>query len=242
MTESTLSNTEEVGETGENEQGEKETKDILYPPENKEEEGEKGSNENKNEDGKEEKDTEKKEEETKEADKEEQGEKDEKKEGDNKPEVVLADDLTFPEGVKVDEGVKDKFLNLVNSDDMSKAEKAQAIIDLQQELNVAALQAHEDIVNGWEGEAKADKEISGPTGDNLKENLAISKKGMKALNIDGLENFLDETGFGSHPKIVKVFLKVGKAISNDALVFGGPGGGHRKKEAKEILYPNDMGS
>ncbi len=173
--------------------------------------------------------------EKKEADKKAEEEKEKLKQAD----VVKAEDLKFPDGIQKNEVIEGKFLALVNDKDMKAGEKAQALIALQQDLYIAQQEAHKETVEGWVKEVAEDKEIIGDTGEKLEENLAIAKKGMEALKVEGLSELLHDTGFGSHPLFVKAFYRVGTLVSEDSFVFGGGTGVTRKKSQAEIMYGSD---
>lgn len=147
---------------------------------------------------------------------------------------VTIDDIKFSN--EVDSNISDKFLALVNDTKMSTKERAQGIVDLQQELYTASLEAHQEKLKTWENETKSDKEIAGSTGDKLDENLAIAKKGMEYLKIEGLSELLDESGLGNHKIFIKAFLKIGNMIKEDNFRTGNKGMDIPKKTTAEILY------
>lgn len=150
--------------------------------------------------------------------------------------LVTAEDLQFPEGIKVDEGIKDELVTLVNDKDMKPSEKAQALIGLQQKLYTAQVEAHQEQVVTWEAEVAKDKEFIGETGDQLDANLAIAKKGFEALKIEGLMPWLRDTGNGSNPMFVRIGLRIGNSIGEDSFRTGGLGGKTGPKDTKELFY------
>ncbi len=152
--------------------------------------------------------------------------------------LVTVEDLKLPEGMVVNEGIQEKFLAIVNDKDMKPGEKAQAMIGLQQDLYTAQAEAHQEQVTAWEKQVSEDKEIIGDTGDKMDENLAIAKKGMDALKVEGLSELLRSTGFGSHPLLVKAFFRIGNSISEDSFRTGGLGGKTEPKRTKDVFYPN----
>jgi|TARA_Y100000296_G_scaffold41222_1_gene47506 hypothetical protein len=231
---------EETTEEGKEEEGKEvdldKAKDQLYG-ENKaegEEGAEEKSEEEENKAEKEEKEEEKEPEEEKKAEKEE--DKEEKKE--DAPDVVTAEDLVFPEGVQVDEGIQKEFLDIANDKDMSSKDRANALVALQTKLYQAQVEGHQALMNSWVDTVKADKEMIGDSGKQLTENLAVAKKGMEALKVDGLAEVLEQSGYGSHPAFVKAFYRIGKAIGEDSFRLGGAGADTTTKEAKNILYPS----
>ena len=227
---------EETTEEGKEEEGKEvdldKAKDQLYG-ENKAE-GEEGAEDKSEEEENKAEKEEKEPEEEKKAEKEE--DKEEKKE--DAPDIVTAEDLVFPEGVQVDEGIQKEFLDIANDKDMSSKDRANALVALQTKLYQAQAEGHQALMNSWVDEVKADKEMIGDTGEQLTENLAIAKKGMEALKIDGLSEVLEQSGYGSHPAFVKAFYRIGKAIGEDSFRLGCAGADTTTKEAKNILYPS----
>lgn len=148
--------------------------------------------------------------------------------------LVVAENLKFPEGVPVDEGIMAEFIGVSNNKDMSPVQKAQALIDLQVKLNT---QAYQQRMDTWISQVKADPKFLGPTGDKLEENLALAKKGMESLNIKGLPEYLVSSGEGNNPFFVEVFMKLGEIVSEDTFRFteGHVGRKERKSDA-EVLY------
>ncbi len=149
--------------------------------------------------------------------------------------VVKAEDLKFPEDAKVDETIQTKFLEAVNNKDLKPAELAQTIIELQQELYTAQQDAHADQVKQWETEVKEDKDLGG---DKLDENLAIAKKALDMLEIEGLKELLDATGLGSNIVFARMFHKIGSVISEDSFVKGGKIQKDKEKSDAQIMYPS----
>lgn len=148
--------------------------------------------------------------------------------------LVTVETLKFPEGVHVADDIKAEFVELSNDKDMKPAEKAQAFIDLQVKLNTEAYQKRNDT---WINEVQNDPKFLGETGDKLDENLAIAKKGMEALKIDGLSEYLVSSGEGNNPLFVEAFIKIGKSTSEDTFHSSSSAGA--SKEAKsdaEVLY------
>lgn len=154
--------------------------------------------------------------------------------------LVVVDDLKFPDGVPVDEGIQDEFLKVINDKDMTPKDRAQAMIGLQSSLMVKAVEAHEAVINGWAEEAGADPEIIGADGTKKDENLALSNKGMSALKIDGLSDLLISSGYGNHPVFIKTFMKIGAIVSDDKFISSGHAGETgENKTAGERMYGKD---
>ncbi len=169
--------------------------------------------------------------------KSEEGKTDEK-EAEQTGEVipVTAEDIAFPDGVEVDQTIQEEFLKFANDSKFTK-EQTQGLVDLQTKLYQAQAEQHQAKLAGWVSEVKSDKELVGDTGDKLDENLALAKKGMEALKVDGLSEYLDSSGEGSNPIFVRMFTRIGKTISEDSFKTGGVGKEVKEKSAADTLYP-----
>ncbi|MEH3580938.1 peptidase [Enterobacter cloacae] len=143
-------------------------------------------------------------------------EKDQKQEG--APEKY---EFTAGEGVELDtEALKDfepvaRELNLTN-------EQAQKLVDAYPKILAGVQQrqaeAWQKQTEGWAETVKADKEIGG---DKLTANLSAAQRALEQFGDPELKEYLDSTGLGNHPALVKAFIKVGKAMSEDKVVTGG---------------------
>lgn len=126
-------------------------------------------------------------------------------------------EFTAPDGVTLDEQVVDAFkasakeLNLTN-------EAAQKLLSSMAPVMAARqadqLQAHQQE---WRGQAEADQEIGGV---KLTESLATAKKALSAYATPEFVTWLEQTGLGNHPEVIRTFYRAGKAISEDTLVTG----------------------
>lgn len=75
-------------------------------------------------------------------------------------------------------------------------------------------------VDGWEAVALADTEIGG-TADALKTSGELGKRVLATFGSESLYKFLHETGFGSHPDVIRFLRRVGKAMDEGSLVTAG---------------------
>lgn len=77
-----------------------------------------------------------------------------------------------------------------------------------------------DMVQGWEAEARADKEIGGA---NFEASVETAKAGLDAVGTPELKEYLEQSGAGSNPHVIRAFVKIGKIVK-EAPVLGGTGG------------------
>lgn len=165
-------------------------------------------------------------------------------EGDPKPADTKPTEPAKPEGApekyefKAPEG-KEYDTQLIGS--FSEAAKdANLTQDAAQKLldKVApALQARTEeqvkaVHQQWTEASTADKEFGG---DKLKENLGIARKALEQFGSKELRTFLEESGLGSHPEVIRMLYRAGKAISEDGFVSGSPGG-KSTVNVESVLY------
>ena len=126
-------------------------------------------------------------------------------------------EFTAPEGSELDAAVTDAFAGVAKELNLTQ-EAAQKVVDKMAPL-MAQRQAEQvqAVQKQWRDESTADKEFGG---DKLTENLATARKAMDAFASPALKQTLEQTGLGNHPEVIRMFVKVGKAISEDGFVNG----------------------
>ncbi|HIH4591114.1 TPA: peptidase [Klebsiella oxytoca] len=137
------------------------------------------------------------------------------------------------EGVELDaEALKDfepvaRDLNLTN-------EQAQKLVDAYPKILAGVQQRQTEAwqaqTEQWAADVKADKEVGG---DKLTANLSAAQRALDQFGTPELREYLDGTGLGNHPELVKAFIKVGKAMSEDGVITGKESG---QCSAAEVLY------
>jgi len=140
-------------------------------------------------------------------------------------------DFKLPEGVELDGAAADKF-KAVAAELKLPADGAQKVVDLYAGLKQAEAEAFKSQVEAWGNEVRADKEIGGA---KLDENLATARKAVDTFGTPELKSLLNSTGMGNHPEVVKLMVKIGKAISEDGVVRGNPAE-QKPKDAASVLY------
>jgi len=153
---------------------------------------------------------------------------------DKKPEgAPEAYEFKAAEGVDLDtDALKDfepvaRELNLTN-------EQAQKLVDAYPKILAGVQQRQADAwqatTEQWAADVKADKEIGG---DKLTGNLSAAQRALEQFGSPELKEYLNTTGLGNHPDLVKTFIKIGKAMSEDGMVSGKETG---QRSAAEVLY------
>lgn len=139
-----------------------------------------------------------------------------------------------PEGVQFDNKVIDAFSEAAKDLNLSQ-DAAQKILDKVGPVMAAQqLEAIQAASNEWAEASKSDKEFGG---DKLNENLAVAKKAMDKFASPELRSLLNESALGNNPEVIRMFYRVGMAISEDGLVVGG-NARNSEQSAAQRMYPN----
>lgn len=143
--------------------------------------------------------------------------------------------FTPPEGGTLDQTVMDQFseaareLNLPQDAAQKLVDKMAPIMAQRQVEQVQQVSAQ------WAAECVADKEFGGA---QLEQSKVLAAKAMKQFATPEFTAMLNESGLGNHPELMRMMVKVGRTISEEAVVTGGvPASGNRIRTPAEVLYP-----
>lgn len=117
-------------------------------------------------------------------------------------------------------------------------EQAQKLVDIYGKDILPKIEARQQEnwakqTEAWANEVKTDKEIGG---DAFVANLGLAQKALDTFAPAGLREYLETTGLGNHPDLVRCFVKVGKAMSEDSMIMPNTGG---QRSAADVLYGNN---
>jgi hypothetical protein len=143
------------------------------------------------------------------------------------------EDFAKPEGVELDTEVLGDLKVLAKELNLPQAQ-AQKVVDLGVKLQQKQAEAWQAQIEKWVGDVKSDKDIGG---DKLPENLGIARKAIDTFAPPELKELLNSSGLGNHPLMIKTFLNIGKAISEDGFVTGSKTAG-TKQSLESRLYGN----
>lgn len=138
------------------------------------------------------------------------------------------------EGQELDTAALEQFEPIARELNLSN-EQAQKMVDLYGTKILPMVQqqqaeARQKTTEQWAADVKADKEIGG---DKLTANLSAAQRALDLFGSPALKEYLEGTGLGNHPELVKTFIKIGKAMSEDGMVDGSNQG---QRSAAEVLY------
>jgi len=151
---------------------------------------------------------------------------------------LTAADITFPEGVEVNETLRDEALAIVNNRELSPKEQLQGLIDLQVKLAKDASETisktWEDTQKAWQDEVKADPTIGG---DKLPETLAAVNKLVTEYGDEKLIEAFALTGAGNNVHVIKFLNTVaGKLLEGGMVPASTPT--NQESTAAERLFPS----
>lgn len=147
--------------------------------------------------------------------------------------------LTMPEGVEVDQELlgalapQFKELGLTTSQAQALADK---FIAAQQSKMEGAQAQFAETVSKWVDDAKKDPEIGGAKWDSTVKNASgvVSRFGSPEL-----KEFLNSSGAGNHPELIRFMAKVGAMIGEDNPAISENPGRAQARDTASILYPDD---
>ncbi len=135
-------------------------------------------------------------------------------------------DIKLPDGALLDPSHVEKVSAYAKEHKLSN-EDAQRVLERDNAVLMDFFEAQKHggpewtkRVDEWEKLALADKEIGG-TPENLKASAELGKRVISKYFPESIIGWLNETGYGSHPDILKGFAKLGKMMTDDQLVQPG---------------------
>jgi hypothetical protein len=150
-------------------------------------------------------------------------------------------DFSLPEGVEADKEIMGAFKEQAVALGLDQ-EGAQKLVDLGLQLQNKMLAGFQeqtlvtkDMADKWREETKADKDIGGA---KLDKTLAFAGKALDKFFDPDFRKFLDASGLGESPSMVRGFAKIGKMLAEAQPVSGKSQSAPEQSDAK--LFFGDM--
>ena len=139
-----------------------------------------------------------------------------------------------PEGFELNQPLVDKFTPIAKELNLSQ-DNAQRLVDLYSETVKASVEEQAESFKTFVEDLKTEtiKEL----GANYKESLAFAAKSRDRFVSPELAEKLNDSGLANDKDMVKLFITMGKAISEDKPPEG-KSGGPSGKTPEEILFPS----
>lgn len=173
------------------------------------------------------------------------GEGGEKPEGENpegekptEPVVPEKYEFAMPEGYTLDEARAGEFEAFARSNKLTNeaANEALAIavkhVEGLQEQQQAAWR---EQVEGWGNEIRTDKDLGG---DKLQASMNIAQKAIARFGTPELVDFLESSGIGNHPALVRFCYQIGTRISEGGMITGA-GAGEGRRSTADVFYSKE---
>lgn len=133
-------------------------------------------------------------------------------------------ELKLPEGSFLSEAKLNEIKEFAIANKLTQ-EVAQKLLESENSTvssyHQSLLKEHEARQTEWVNQVKADPEIGGKTFD---ENVKLARSIIDEFGSPQFKQDLQESGFGSHPELVKMIVKVGKTLkalrAEDGMVKG----------------------
>jgi hypothetical protein len=153
------------------------------------------------------------------------------KDVDGKP-IPETYDIKMPDGISMDKDLLAEVTPLFRDAKLSPAQ-AQVVADAYMQNQTKAIEAHNNQVKAWAAEAKADKEFGGP---KFAENMGAARKAFTEFGSERALQIFDTYGLGNNPEVLRMFVRIGKAMGEGGTILGGDGGG--RVSAARDMYPS----
>lgn len=157
-----------------------------------------------------------------------------------KPEFYDYSGFELPENYCYDEGLLKEFNELAGKYNLSQKGANQLMsmaVKLTQltgeSLNKTIAEQQRQKINEYKTALLADRELGGA---NLSKTMQTANSAYNYFADDEVQKMLMETGLNCHPKIVKMFYKIGKQMQNDT-VYGMGTAPIPKESREDILFP-----
>lgn len=142
------------------------------------------------------------------------------------------DGYEFPEveGVQHDEQMVSLFSNLFHKAGVGK--EAAAVISEGWDNFVKEAQAAQ-LQKRTQETQEAETKLKSEWGNSYDANIELTRRSFQKFSGTDLSTFLDETGVGNHPVLIKAFYEIGKALGEDQSLQSG---GTSQKYEERIIY------
>lgn len=146
--------------------------------------------------------------------------------------------LALPEDSLLDNGAVERIAGFAKEQGLSK-EQAQKILESQNELVKAYAEKQVEEFRAmrqeWYEATVNDKELGGA---EFKAKAETAHRAAKKFASEEFLSMLNETGYGNHPEVVRLFYRIGLAMGEDKLVQANAQAGTKARTYEDIFYGN----
>lgn len=156
--------------------------------------------------------------------------------------------LSLPDESPLDKTALDRVSELAKTIALTSDEQAQAIVDALHaevadfeqallESNAKGGAVWKARVEEMEKQALADPEIGGSP-EKLQQSVQKGQRVLEKFGDENVREFLEESGLGSSPALLRMLARIHHAISEDAMVLPDKVGKPEPKTLAERIYSN----
>lgn len=144
-------------------------------------------------------------------------------------------EFSMPDGYTLDAEKASQFEAFARSNNLTNEAANEALklaVDHVQSLQQAQLDGWREQVEAWGNEIRADKDLGG---DKLDASAVIAQKALARFGSPELVDYLEESGLGNFPPLVRFCYQVGTRISEGGMIAGA-GAGEGRRSTADVLY------
>lgn len=147
-------------------------------------------------------------------------------------------DLKAPENALFDNTHLEQFKGLAKELGLTP-EAAQKLVERDNQLLSGFVDKRKEEwgqqTTQWAEQVKADKELGG---ENFSATVTSARAALDRFASPAFKQMLNETGYGNHPELVRLFSNIGKAMREDSRMAQAGAPPAKEKTMAEIFYPN----
>lgn len=158
------------------------------------------------------------------------------KKTDEVPETYAIDGLKAPDDMEIDMPTVEALSEVAKEIGLSQEKFNTLYNKMMPVLNARQDEQLNDVRSSFIKEAKADPDIGGA---KWSDTLSIARKALFQFTDEATRDLLKASGLDCHPGIIRAFMNVGKAMSDDTVVRGSTATVERDA-AKAFFYNSKM--
>lgn len=141
--------------------------------------------------------------------------------------------FALPDGVVLDEKAQEAFLPIAKELNLSQTQ-AQKLVELHTQQVVGQTEAWNQQVEDWGKATEKDAVLCAGPGFDV--NFGAAQAAYAKVASPELRALLDNTGYGNHPEIGRMFFKISKLIGEDGKPPSGSDTGSGSRSLEDRLY------
>jgi len=151
-------------------------------------------------------------------------------------EAVGYGDFSLPEGMVADEGMATDFRGLAKELNLPRG-GAQKLVDFYAEAQAKQAREYHQQIQQWKDQVMSDAEMGGHRWSESQRYIA---KARDFLGGEEFVDFVESTGIGNHPALLRFCLRAGKLLTEDSAAEGSSRTFGAGRSAADVLF-GDLG-